>query len=282
MAYRDALAGRTEADNFRHAIVRNAFFWAFWDDEKVQALVSHWAKNTGLEACALRLASAADRLADLMGLESRGELVNWDDLPDQVTIEEDQVQEAEEIVAEANAAFEAFTHKLSNLDHAADVWPEAVDFVMDLGLPYPWLAVELIECSLHAITAAALGLTFRLNSWYEPNSPSEISAPATSMSFQTRAGESVEEALNRLLLEVHGVMHNLAEAVPPRGRVPDRTIDALEKYARWFYRNRVKGESIRSIAISDFGDADRRKDVTDGIRRAEKLLDLTQYTFKTT
>ena len=99
------------------------------------------------------------------------------------------------------------------------------------------------------------------------------------MSFQTREGESVEEALDRLSQEFHGAVKTIVEPVIPRGRVPDRTIDALERDARWFYRRKVKGESVRSIAMNDFGSTDRRKDVYDGIKRAEKLLGLTRYTF---
>ena len=63
IAVRDSLVGETDADNFRHSIVRSAFFWAFWEDARVQALVRQFAKNTGLEDTAWRLASASDRLA---------------------------------------------------------------------------------------------------------------------------------------------------------------------------------------------------------------------------
>ena len=36
---RDALTGKTDADNYRHMIVRSEFLKRFWQDDKVQALV---------------------------------------------------------------------------------------------------------------------------------------------------------------------------------------------------------------------------------------------------
>ena len=54
IAVRDALNGETDADNYRHAIVRSEFLKEIWLDEKVQQMVSRWAKLTGLEPLAVR------------------------------------------------------------------------------------------------------------------------------------------------------------------------------------------------------------------------------------
>ncbi len=43
----DELTGATDADNFRHTIVRTAFLDEIWKDEQVQALVSRWAQKRG-------------------------------------------------------------------------------------------------------------------------------------------------------------------------------------------------------------------------------------------
>jgi len=49
LAVRDALNGETDADNYRHAIVRVEFLNEFYQDDKVQNLIMRWAKLTGLE-----------------------------------------------------------------------------------------------------------------------------------------------------------------------------------------------------------------------------------------
>ena len=267
---RDALVGETDADNFRHCIVRGAFLREFWVDEKVQSAVSHWGKITGLEECAVRLTCSADRLAELAGLVSRGELWGLEEL----IVDEDRAREAEEALADVNIASEAFLHRLSHLEQVDDL---AVAFVKELGLPYPWLAMELIGYTGYAIFGFALGVKFRFDGWYEPKPHSEITAPTISMSFQTRERESVEEALDRLCDEFIETAKKLIEPIPPRGKIPDRTIAALERNAQWFYRNKVRGESVRSMAKSHFGSTDRRKDIYDGISRAKELLELTQY-----
>lgn len=125
----------------------------------------------------------------------------------------------------------------------------------------------------------ALGLTFHVDVWYKPKPWSEMTAPMTTVSFQTEEGESLELAVTRLYDEFESAVKRLLEPVPPRGKVPQHTIPVLERNARWFYRHKVKGESIRSIAIREYGSSDRRKDVYEGIKRAEKLLNLTPYTF---
>ena len=177
------------------------------------------------------------------------------------------------------AAYDAFFLQLSEPAHHADVGEQAVNFVKNLGLPYPWLAIELIESFFNAVSGFALGLKIEIDGRYESNSPSELIAPKTSMLFQTREGETVKEALDRLSKDVENVVGNLLQPVTRLGKMPDRTIPALERDARWLYRRNVKGESIRSIAIQEFGSDNRRKDIYDGIRRAKQLLGLTQYTY---
>jgi hypothetical protein len=272
---RDALIGKTDADNFRHAIVRNAFFREFWLDEKVQTLVSHWAKTTGLEERALRLADAGDRLAKLAGLDSRGALTYTDEL----TVADDKVQESDTLITEWTAALDDLDSRFTTVKDDAEIWKEAIEFVINLGLPYPWLAIELIESTFFAILGIALGEVYRTEIWYEPEPLSEIAAPMVSMSFQTHEGESVEQAVTRLLNEAKETAKKLLEPVPRPGKIPDRRIPVLERNGCWFYRHKVKGESIRSIAISELGSSDRRKDVYDGIKSAEELLKLTLYTF---
>jgi hypothetical protein len=271
----DALIGKTDADNVSHAIVRDAFLREFWIDEKVQTLVSHWAKITGLEERALRLADAGDRLAKLAGLHSRGALADTKEL----TVADDKEQEGNALVLEWNSAFDDLMSRFDTVKDNAEIGKEAIEFIINLGLPYPWLAIELIESTFFAILGFALGQVYRIERWYEPEPLHEIEAPMTTMSFQTHEGECVEQALKRLLHEAKETAKKLLEPVPRPGRFPDRRIAVLERNGRWFYRHKVKGDSIRAIAVSELGSSDRRKDIYDGIKRAEELLRLTLYTF---
>ena len=100
------------------------------------------------------------------------------------------------------------------------------------------------------------------------------------MSFSTRPGESVEEAADRLVGEFGNSFEKLLEPIPPTGTVPHRTGESLERYGKWLCRHKVGGKSIRSLAISEFGSPDRRKDVNYGLKRAEDLLDMTLYTWQ--
>ena len=275
MPVRDALIGKTDADNYRHTIVRWAFMEEIWQDPKVEDLVDHWAKMTGLGELAIRLACSGERLADLVGLDYRAELLDQEEF----TIEDENVEEFEVALAEFKAVFKAFLLRLETPNHALDVGREAKDFVLKLGLHYPWLAIQLIEWFWHDVVGLAIGLDFDLEWWYEQKLASEFTAPKINFTFQTREGEDVEEALERLNEQYQGAADKLLEPVPSTGKVPDRTIPALERDARWFYRRKVKRESIRSIAISEFGTSDRRKDIYDGISRAKGLLALTQYTY---
>ncbi|MDA1129731.1 MAG: hypothetical protein O2913_13710 [Chloroflexi bacterium] len=272
---RDALIGETEADNYRHVLVRQEFFKEFWGDEKVQALVSHWAKITGLEKLAQNLASSGDRLAELAGFESRGELIGRDEL----TFEDDRAEQGKKAMAEVEAAHDAFLLQLSKPAHSADVGQQAVDFVESFDLPYPWLAIELVESFFNSVGGFALGRIVQVDGWYEPKPLSELIAPKATMSFQSKEGESVEDAVNRVSGYYEEVVTKLLEPRRPLGKIPDRTIPLLERDARWLYRHNVKGESIRSIANQEFPSSDRRKDIYDGIRRAKQLLELTQYTY---
>jgi hypothetical protein len=91
--------------------------------------------------------------------------------------------------------------------------------------------------------------------------------------FSTRDGEPVDEALQRFDQEVETFRRKISAALPASGRVPHQ-VSALERDARWLYRYKVQRESIRAIALKDFTDQQRRKDVCDDIRRAEHLLNL--------
>ena len=111
---------------------------------------------------------------------------------------------------------------------------EAWNFLTSIGLPWPWLAVELLDsfCSLADESFPKDTATACVD---QP-------APMVELIFRTEPGERRGDAYHRL-----------------KGKV-------------WLYRSSVAGESIRSISISDFPDSDRRKDVRGGVVRAKQIL----------
>ena len=67
----------------------------------------------------------------------------------------------------------------------------------------------------------------------------------------------------------------------PLGKKVDGDVEALERFAVWFYRLKVRDESVRAIARAYYGEEGdaRRKDVRQGAARAQDLLGLTPYSF---
>ena len=163
---------------------------------------------------------------------------------------------------------------------------EIYQFVEDIGLPYQWLAWELLGLYFARVLVDDFSWRFTGSFDVEDTAYSQPSPEFHwEFSFDDRAGETVGQVIERLELESRT---QIAEArqeltrfvdILPRGKMPNRTKESLQKYAEWFYRNKVAGESIRSIASQAFTEEDRmdderRKDVRGGIKKAESLLSL--------
>jgi hypothetical protein len=151
---------------------------------------------------------------------------------------------------------------------------EAVGFVEGLDLKFPWLPVELLRLfwlrwSLDEGEEVALDISAEMD---DPPAP-DVVFPE----FKPKEGETTGAALERFNEAAAHFKRGLLAAVAPRGTKPDADRAALERFATWFYRNKLRGESIKQIARSHFGDDDRRKDVYDGIARAEYLLGLSSH-----
>ena len=107
--------------------------------------------------------------------------------------------------------------------------------------------------------------------------------------FEANPEESRHEAVERMHREFVQVARKILAAATPRGRLPRKKVDSLERNARWFYRSRVLGESVSSLAKEyhahhcpgALGRAhDDRQLVRISIREAERLLLLTSYAWK--
>jgi hypothetical protein len=156
--------------------------------------------------------------------------------------------------------------------------------VNDLGLRWIWLGIDLYRAfvthvigRLRNITQPIVGMVPR----------GDVPAPRLTCTFSTHPGEMVHAAQQRLRKEIEAVMAHLESARPPQGRVPANlereAQQGVGKYARWLYRHRLCGESIRSLAQRyhteqrhprPFWQCDCRRGVRYGIKEAERLLGL--------
>ena len=141
---------------------------------------------------------------------------------------------------------------------AEPAWPdfvtEAKDYVVGLGLPYPWLVVALLgEFGRRYLADLAI-----------------VTCPTSDHG----CGEMPWGRLRE---------HQRLEpaTASDEALVPCHVRKALRRWAEWFYRREVRGDSIRSIARAAFGpEDDRRKDVRDGIARVKEFSALPCTAFR--
>ena len=276
-----ALAGSTHADNVKHVIARQALIEILIKDERVVDLWWKWGGYTGLNEAAHNLAFAIDQVAVAAGFEDPGSVSVLYETGSDDDVGAFQNSLPLELVEGASAADQIFNECIKQLSrHAKRRLQEAVEFVHGtLKLPWNWLALESIQCFQFALIGFATGQILRHDAWAEEIDPL---APEIDVEFHGVPGETVSQALDRLsesfLKGFNELRQPYKDQSIPRGRVP--TDDEAEfnegvgKYARWFYRNCLCGESIRKIGATDGYD---RSTVRYGIDEAERLLGLTVY-----
>ena len=162
----------------------------------------------------------------------------------------------------------------------------------ELGVLWGWLAYELLDSFFRHVHARAFGQVIirQFQVVFDPP------APPMDVAFKTLPGETLSQATTRLMQAFLDARHQLtAEAQRHlRGRRPKGDAEHLGRYARWFYRNRVKQppESVRHLAreyatqrlttARAAAKADYRGMVQHGIKEAERLLgQVGQYELKT-
>ncbi len=290
---RDALAGSSEGENIRHMLVRVAFTNEFRLDERVEALCHEWGVRYGLESPALALAHTLESLAEATGVENRGVLLEkisqlessedgnhvLVDPNDRATVEfANSLSSNQALIDRVDTLADDLLEKFAGVDDRA-VASEAVQMVKSLLLPWPWLAVEIIEAFVFGLWGFAKGQIIVIDQWVEhPDLPT----PHLSFRFRTRSSETISEALVRFVRDAQQFIVRLMEPAVefPRGRIPTDFRDEIEngvgRYGRWFYRHRIRGDSINAIARDAVCD---RATVRYGLREAERLLSLAAYTF---
>ena len=284
---RDNLRGNSQGDNERHVIVRGVFLDLFFRDERTNAFIDTLInRSPPLKERLSEIAKISDRLAAMP--EPQEVEISWD-YENGFKVSSDSDDEIKSLAGEATEILRGFRSEIMeylNSDAFRQVVDEIYQFVEDIGLPYRWLALEL--CGLYIARVFVDDFSWRFTGSLDVEDTA-YSQPSPEfhceISVDARAGETVGQAIERLELESRT---QIAEArqeltrfvdILPRGKMPNRTRESLRKYAEWFYRHKVAGESIRSIASQAFTkegrmDDDRRKDVRRGITKVGDLLAL--------
>ena len=278
---RDDLLGESDGDNSSHVIFRGAFLDLLFRDQRINTVIEGWVNRTLLKAKFEHLVLVLEELAVISKVPFRE--LPWDEEGGTLTTG-DNLEILRVLGQQATLVLRAFLDEVRSFpctDVFRCVVNDIVRLVDSLDMPYQWLVMELAQVYFAR-------LFINDYSWqYADNLEVEHSADYQStlevdFKFHTLAGETVKQAVDRLNSEVEQVTDELTRFVErlPRGRVPDQTQPILIKYAEWLYRNKVATESIRSIALQDFpGEDDRRKDVRDGINKAQELLSLGRSDF---
>ena len=284
---RDNLRGNSQGDNERHVIVRGVFLDLFFRDERTNAFIDTLInRSPPLKERLSEIAKISDRLAAMP--ETQDVEIFWD-YENGFKGCSDSDDEIKSLFGEATEILRGFRSEI--MEHfSSGAFRQGIDeiyrFVEDIGLPYQWLAGELWGLYFARVLVDDFSWRFTGSLDVEDTAYSQPSPEFHwEFSFDDRAGETVGQVIERLELESRT---QIAEArqeltrfvdILPRGKMPKRTKESLQKYAEWFYRNKVAGESIRSIASQAFTEGDRmdderRKDVRGGIKKAEYLLSL--------
>jgi hypothetical protein len=278
----DGLHGATEAEHAMHAIARAALMKLLLTDPMVINLFDRWNRETRLGCLATALANHMDKTAQLAGLASRRVLAEESTL--HLKVEADTVTEADTMLCEIERGIDETERLAEELlealdDRSVPPFDDVVDLVRDIwGLRWPWIAAELYRAWLLSIGGTVFCQHFEITyhahvfGWDRP-------APEIDVRFATRQGETIADASERFLREIQtAVIVPLKEAAAPlpRGRLTDQ--ETAERYVGWWYRQKIRRESIRSIADKQ---DDRRRLVRHGIAQAERWLAVSNRVWET-
>jgi hypothetical protein len=237
----------------RMEIFRNAFLSLLVQDPRVIARLDQWWQSTGLRDAAQVMAA---------------------------TLDEQATRVDEQTMRVGVSTIELATEQLAMMSE------EYVTFVRDeLHLPYGGVVVALFQ----ELGARALAVIYGDGTPGERSSKVYISDPPAPnfrlRGFRKKAGETEHEIVQRLEENVNAEYARLLELCKVQGHVESgrKRTSEVPRYAHWFYRNRVCGESIRSMTKEhhrekkhrkDFSRCDCRSTVKEAIKQAETLMAL--------
>jgi hypothetical protein len=253
----DELASPTHADTERHALARAVLLTVLLPDPRVRALFETWGRSAGLSTAVAALARAVAAVRAAEAARS----------PDDHALtpsERRVVRTLDTALTRFRTRWEAFRQ------HPV---PAPDTFVHEtLRLPWPWVAVELVDAFRLRLVARATGV--RIVRGFHGG----VQAPPLTLS--TAPGEVVEAVRRRLQDAEHALA--LATARLPKGR---RATHHVARNVHWFYRSRVQ---VPPASISQLARAyhqtpghtcatgDDRKVVQQGCKDAARWLGLTR------
>lgn len=245
------VAGPALPEELRRWAARAAFVEELLQDARVKDLFRAWGERTGFATAwpALRATYQAQAQATHLGKRS---------------------QRLERQIAEARAALERAYRRWWR----TPVRGEAEAFVRDqLGLPWRWVVDDLL---------LSFSTSYTRLKWPIPRGR-VTQDPAWAEFVGPNPGETEPEALARLkreYLRVRGEVRAICARRASGGSRPSRSEETIARYARWVYRHRVRGESIRSLAreyhaqTGHVCSGDDRPTVRRGIAEAERRLEV--------
>lgn len=285
----DSLIGATEAYNRAHVTARIELMNRILRQESYQRLWRDWAERLGFLDTILTSKRAWRRLRTLLGDKTynrfREHMEHEND--GTFTFEVDS-EDTEAISVEVNSlirvigeAVDIYHTRVNDAGQWSDDFADAViDFVKnDLHLPWAWVGNELIEVFYMSVQAELSDAQVTKEVGVIPKIPS---APEKPFVLNPISGETEEEWLYRLnsegatfAAETQSASGGMALPIGQR-RNPERIAEQVE----WMFRNRVLGESIRSICRHEADgtlrtQANDRSQVKYGIAQAVGLLGVT-------
>ena len=230
-------------------MARLAFLEMLTEDKRVVDLWWGWGQSTGVNDSARTLRLAIDQLAASAGLENQESMRKIYEIGSELELEAMEGSLNPELVDIADDALAEFGLCLDRVYSLRKQMSAATTvFIRDtLELTWPWLTLELIKCFEYSALAIGSGSTNPLEKKAERKE-----AVASEGARRRRSHRATAIIRGRLPLDEEAEFQ-----------------DGVGRCARWFYRNRLIGESIREIAKSDHCD---RATVERGISEAEQIL----------
>jgi hypothetical protein len=283
-----SLGGKTEALNEAHVIARIAFMNQLVQHDRCKQVLTTCAEQAGLLSPALKSQELILELTEATGcktVEEFYQLLKENQGKDTLTFSTnlegpEQIENLEARVKELFLSwvneYNTFEMLIRSKDCTEIVVEGIVEFVKhELALPWAWVAHELMELSYTNLFGLATGRAVTKKLWYEPIDPP---APQVELTFQTLPGESSSQALLRLSEEIKPILDLLLVPPPRISAGKSRNPSVIEQQVDWFFRHKILGESINSIANAPDRDGPRvkkdRATIREGIGEAVGLLSI--------
>lgn len=248
--FANAVVADNRADMQRHVRVRAAFLNHFMFDPDVMTLLSA-CRTPAIDAYLREAAAHLDRRAREHGFASRAAWI--------------------ETTRDGRALLEQLIDRAFQPSTVELLYEGFAGHVVKIGLPWPWLAQEMLSKFLMDCYAGLEGTPLA-----GVHIGVQVDAPPLTAVWQTGPQESREDARARLdALYEQAVDALAAEPVGSPGRAP-KTDHYLERDAEWFYRVRVRKDPIERVR-RECGKS--RGAIAHGVKRAARLLALAPGQF---